>query len=76
MVKVNDVEAWAPDYGDPGFLKSLETFHLAFAARYDGKPWVEYVDIGSIGEWGEGHTLFSGWYDVPVPVIKKHIDII
>ena len=44
-------------------------------ARYDGKPWVEYIDIGSIGEWGEGHTAFSGWEDIPVEVVKKHIDI-
>ena len=69
------IKAWAPDYGDSIFLKKLENFHKAFAARYDGKPWVEYIDIGSIGEWGEGHTAFSGWEDVPVDVVKKHIDI-
>ena len=64
-----------PDYNDPVFLEKLENFHKAFAARYDGKPWVDYIDIGSIGEWGEGHTSQSGWYDVPVEVIKKHIDM-
>jgi hypothetical protein len=70
-----NVKAWAPDYGDPIFLTKLENFHKAFAARYDGKPWVEYIDIGSIGEWGEGHTAYSGWNDVPVDVVKKHIDL-
>jgi hypothetical protein len=70
-----DIKAWAPDYGDSVFLEKLENFHKAFAARYDGKPWVEYIDIGSIGEWGEGHTAFSGWEDIPVDVVKKHIDI-
>lgn len=69
------IRAWAPDYGDPVFLDKLEQFHKAFAAKYDGKPWVEYVDIGSIGEWGEGHTAYSGWKDVPVGVVKKHIDM-
>ena len=54
------VKAWAPDYGDPIFLEKLETFHQAFAARYDEKPYMSYVDIGSIGEWGEGHTAYSG----------------
>jgi hypothetical protein len=68
-------KAWAPDYGDPVFLEKLENFHKAFAARYDGKPWVEYIDIGSIGEWGEGHTAFSGWEDVPVAVVKRHVDM-
>jgi hypothetical protein len=70
-----DIKAWAPDYGDPVFLDKLEQFHKAFAAHYDGKPWVEYIDIGSIGEWGEGHTAYSGWKDVPVSVVKKHIDM-
>ena len=68
------VKAWAPDYGDPIFLEKLENFHKAFAARYD-KPFTAYVDIGSIGEWGEGHTSFSGWTDVPVEAVKKHIDL-
>ena len=69
------IKAWAPDYGDPIFLAKLENFHKAFAARYDGKPWVEYIDIGSIGEWGEGHTAYSGWKDVPAEVVRKHIDM-
>ena len=68
------VKAWAPDYGDDIFLQKLENFHKAFAARYD-KPFTSYIDIGSIGEWGEGHTAYSGWEDVPVDVVKKHIDI-
>ena len=69
------IRAWAPDYGDPVFFQKLADFHKAFAARYDGKPWVEYIDIGSIGDWGEGHTAYSGWEDVPVSIIKKHIDL-
>jgi len=70
-----DLKAWAPEYDDPVFLEKLEKFHQAFAARYDGKPWVEYIDIGSIGEWGEGHTAYSGWKDVPVATVRKHIDL-
>lgn len=66
---------WEPDYGDPVFLEKLENFHRAFAERYDGSDWVEFVDIGSYGEWGEGHTCFSSKKDWPIEVIKKHIDI-
>lgn len=69
------VKAWAPDYEDPVFLNKLGKFHEAFAKRYDGKPWVEYIDIGSFGDWGEGHTAYSGWKDVPVTTVKKHIDL-
>lgn len=70
-----NIQAWAPDYGDPVFLQKLGNFHEAFAARYDGKPWVEYIDIGSLGDWGEGHTAYSGWQDIPAGVVKKHIDL-
>ena len=69
------VNAWEPDYGDPIFLAKLENFHKAFAARYDGKAWVEYVDIGSYGDWGEGHTSFSSRRSFPIDALKKHIDI-
>ncbi|HIW66224.1 MAG TPA: DUF4832 domain-containing protein [Candidatus Alistipes intestinipullorum] len=67
--------SWVPDYADTIFLTKLEQFHRAFAARYDGQPWVRYVDIGSIGDWGEGHTHFSTQEETPNDVIKKHIDL-
>lgn len=47
---------WEPDYGDPIFLKKLENFLKAFARRYDGKDYVAFLDIGTIGLWGEGHS--------------------
>ena len=47
---------WEPVFDDPIFLAKLDRFLAAFAVRYDDKPWLRYVDIGSIGDWGEGHT--------------------
>ena len=47
---------WEPVYDDPVFLSKLEQFGRAFAARYDGNPHVAFVDIGSFGLYGEGHT--------------------
>lgn len=70
-----EIKAWAPEYNDPVFLQKLNNFHKAFAERYDGKPWVEYIDIGSLGDWGEGHTAYSGWKDIPVEIVKQHIDM-
>ena len=66
---------WEPDYGDPVFLEKLDNFHMAFAKRYDGQPWVEYIDIGSYGDWGEGHTSKGSKKDWPFEVLKQHIDI-
>ena len=68
---------WDPDFGDPVFLQKLENFVRKLAVRYDGRPEVAFVDIGSYGLWGEGHTLMS--QQVPVEKaradIRKHIDI-
>lgn len=66
---------WGPDYGDPIFLKKMDNFLKALAARYDGDPTLEYIDIGSYGNWGEGHVVFSDGRDFPVEVLKQHIDM-
>ena len=50
-------ERWEPTYDDPVFLEKLTNFLKAFAARYDGDPSVAFMDIGSVGLFGEGHTL-------------------
>jgi hypothetical protein len=47
---------WEPDFADPVFLSKLDAFLAAMAARYDGNPNVAFIDIGSFGMWGEGHT--------------------
>ena len=47
---------WEPVYDDPVFLAKYTNFLKAFAARYDGDPSVAFVDVGSFGMYGEGHT--------------------
>lgn len=66
---------WEPDFGDPVFLAKLEGFLRAFAARYDGKPWLRYVDIGSIGDWGEGHTHSGSRKEYGFAIRRQHIDL-
>ena len=66
---------WGPDYNDPIFLQKLDNFLKALAARYDGDPSFELMDIGSYGNWGEGHVVMSGQKDWPMEVLKKHIDL-
>ncbi len=66
---------WEPDYNDPIFLDKLDHFLAAAAARYDGNPNVAFVDVGSFGVWGEGHTFASTRIAYPVETIEKHIDL-
>ena len=49
-------ERWEPTYDDPIFLEKLTNFLKAFGARYDGHPSVAFMDVGSLGLFGEGHT--------------------
>ncbi|MBN2610567.1 MAG: beta-galactosidase [Bacteroidales bacterium] len=67
--------SWTPDWDDPVYLEKLDNFHRAFAEKYDGKSWVRYVDVGSIGEWGEGHTYFSTRIPPSVEEIKTHMNL-
>ncbi|MFZ4397194.1 MAG: DUF4832 domain-containing protein [Kiritimatiellia bacterium] len=67
--------AWEPDYGDPLFLDRLECFVRHYAAKFDGHPLVEYVDLGSYGTWGEGHCWRGTMKNAPVEVLKRHMDI-
>jgi hypothetical protein len=66
---------WEPVWDDPVFLAKLDNFLAAFAARYDGKPWLRYVDIGSIGDWGEGHTWAGSQIACSFATRKTHVDL-
>ncbi len=66
---------WEPEYDDPVFLEKLENFLTALAKRYDGNPEVAFVDIGSLGVWGEGHVWHSTQKHISSKTIKKHIDL-
>lgn len=69
------IKFWVPVWDDPVYLEKLDHFHEAFAARYGNQPWISYVDIGSIGDWGEGHTSFSTRITPSVKEVKDNIDI-
>lgn len=66
---------WEPDYDDPVFLEKLDHFLAAAAARYDGSPEVAFVDVGSFGVWGEGHTYSSSGLPFSAATVLRHIDL-
>jgi hypothetical protein len=66
---------WEPDYKDPVFLDKLNRFLAALAQRYDGNPNVAFVDIGSFGVWGEGHTWASSKLPFDDESRRIHIDL-
>ena len=70
-----NTKSWTPVWGDPVYLAKLDQFQKAFAQKYDGQSWLQYVDIGSIGEWGEGHTSFSTKIPPTVTEVKANMDV-
>lgn len=70
-----DNSLWEPDFNDPIFLLKVEKFVSEMAKRYDDNSNVAFVDIGSFGLWGEGHTAHSTKIKYELDVVKKHIDI-
>ena len=66
---------WEPDYDDPIFLEKLDHFLAAAAARYDGNPEVAFIDVGSFGVWGEGHTGATSRLSFSARTVRTHIDL-
>jgi hypothetical protein len=50
---------WAPVYDDPVFLEKLGNFLAAAGKRYNGNANTAFIDVGTFGMWGEGHTGFD-----------------
>ena len=59
-----------PDYADPIYLEKHGRFLQALGERYDGRPDIEFLDIGSYGIWGEWHTKNPA----PAAVRKQIVD--
>jgi hypothetical protein len=49
-----DGEIWSPDADDPLYLKHWGALVMAAGARYDGHPYLDAVDVSTVGYWGEG----------------------
>jgi len=53
-----DGKTWQPDFSDPLYLKYWGELVAAAGKRYDGNPYLDTVDISSIGYWGEGWSPY------------------
>lgn len=48
-----------PVYSDPATREALLKFVEAFGARYDGDRRIGFVEVGLLGQWGEGWAPHS-----------------
>jgi hypothetical protein len=66
-----DGDIWQPDFSDPLYLKYWGEVVAEAGKRYDGNPYLDSVDISSVGYWGEGWSP----YMPPFSYQKALIDI-
>ncbi len=70
MVETFGTTSWEPDYDDPIFLEKLDRFLRAAGEKYNGHPRLAFVDVGTLGIWGEGHPIARP-YDLAT--LRRHI---
>jgi len=63
---------WVPEFEDPLFREAHFRLIRELGKRYDGHPDVDYVDIGSVGLWGEWHMSGTG---VDMPSLETRLKI-
>jgi hypothetical protein len=66
-------QLWVPDFEDPMFEEAHFRLIEELGKRYDGHPDLDYVDIGSVGLWGEWHMSGTG---VEMPPLSSRLAII
>jgi hypothetical protein len=69
-----DGKIWQPDFTDPLYLKYWGDLVAAAGARYDGNPYLEMVDVSSIGYWGEGWSPYMPAFKYQKALIDIYLD--
>ena len=69
--KDNGANAAVPVWDDSVYLYYAKEFATALAAKYDGDPRIEYIDVRSFGEWGEWHVSNLDGSKMPSVEIQK-----
>lgn len=69
-----DGTIWQPDFSDPLYLKYWNAVVATAGARYDGHPFLDTVDISSVGYWGEGWSDYMPAFQFQKALIDIYFD--
>ncbi|MGE5645757.1 MAG: DUF4832 domain-containing protein [Acidobacteriota bacterium] len=69
-----DGKIWSPDADDPLYAKHWNALVRAAGARYDGHPYLDSVDISTVGYWGEGWGPYLPSWAVQKELIDVHFE--
>lgn len=66
---------WSPDAADPLYFKHWGALVRAAGERYDGHPYLNAVDISTVGYWGEGWGPYLPDWPVQKALIDLYFDV-
>lgn len=69
-----DGQIWQPDADDPVYAKLWGKLVAELGARYDGRPWLDSVDISTVGYWGEGWGPYLPRWEVQRELIDQYFE--
>ena len=69
----NGFHAQVPVWDDSIYLQAAKDFGSALAAKYDGDPRIEYIDVRSFGEWGEWHASHLDGSEMPSEKVQMEM---
>ncbi|MDQ2855923.1 MAG: DUF4832 domain-containing protein [Acidobacteriota bacterium] len=69
-----DGTIWQPDFSDRLYMKYWGALVAEAGARYDGHPYLDSVDISSVGYWGEGWSDYMPEFQFQKALIDIYFD--
>ncbi len=61
---------FSPDYSHPALISNHARLIEALGERYNDNPDIAFIQLGSIGHWGEWHTWDQSGDKIPFPTRK------
>ncbi len=59
---------YSPNYANPLFISEHDELLTALGARYGGESFLYFIELGSVGHWGEWHVNTSEGVDALPPL--------
>ena len=69
-----DGAIWSPDASDPLYVRYWGELVRAMAQRYDGHPFLNSVDISTVGYWGEGWGPYLPDWSVQKALLDLYLE--
>lgn len=66
-------KGYSPNYENETLIECHRKLIEAFGERYDNDPFVSYVELGSLGHWGEWHVHSEIGTMPKMPVCREYL---